>query len=325
MLLFLADPHIGIHKSNENFYNTMISLFEEIVDVCSLRGIDKIAVLGDFFENRRVISQKSMATAQKVIKICRDIRLILIRGNHDTYYQDSADPNWLTSLGNHDNVTTVEHEPLFLGDYCFVPWGYDVTKIQWDKYLFGHFAISTFLMNDGFACPNGSKPSDYSKFKHVFSGHFHWPSSRNNITYVGSPFQHNFGDCGSPRGYYILDGENVTFTEFTSAPKFYKINTDAFDSEKQQIPGNFIKLIFDKDYGTAKNTKFVEEAERLSPLSIVVDTSKLSKYSEIQTDELVHFDDAEEMFIDFLNRQDIPEHLNKELLVKITHKLWQEE
>jgi|WetSurMetagenome_2_1015567.scaffolds.fasta_scaffold05946_10 DNA repair exonuclease SbcCD nuclease subunit len=323
MILLCADIHTGIHKSNEYFYKTTINLFEEIADVCSKRNIKRIAHLGDLFENRRIISQKTLDVVRKCIEICKDAEIILIRGNHDTYYNDHPHPNWITSLKEYSNVITVEDKPLFLDDYCFVPYGYDISNLDWNKYLLGHFSINSFPMNDGYVCNDGFEPSSYSKFKHVFSGHFHFPSSKNNITYLGSPFHHNFGDVDSIRGYYILD-DKLEFIEFTSAPKFYKIHTDTFTKDKHKITGNFIKLIFDADYGSAKNTEYVEETERLNPLSIVVDTTKLGQYSVVKNEDLVHFDDAETLFFNYLESQDIPEHLNKKLLFRLVNSLWKE-
>jgi DNA repair exonuclease SbcCD nuclease subunit len=327
MILLLADIHIGLHKSNEYFYNTVISLSKEIADVCIRKNIKRIAHLGDLFENKRIVSQKSMKVAQNIIENCSDIELIFVRGNHDTYYadKDRAFPNWLTCLREYSNIITVENEPLFLEDYCFVPYGFDINKLDWDKYLFGHFAINSFLMNDNFECKDGIKSESLRKFKHVFSGHFHLPSSKDNITYLGSPFQHNFGDCDSSRGYYILNNDKLAFFEFTSAPKYIKIYTNNFDRDKNKIKGNFIKIIFDEDYGTTKNTQIVEEAERLNPLSIDVDTTKLSQYDIIENKDLVHFDDTKTMFIDFLDKQETPEHINKQLMIKIVDQLWKEE
>jgi DNA repair exonuclease SbcCD nuclease subunit len=320
-----TDIHIGLNKNNPNFYKAVENLFIELADVCVREGIGRIAVLGDIFENRRIISQKSLRLAQKVIELCKGIELILVRGNHDTYYEAEVYPNWLTSLRKYDNVTTVEEDPYVSGDFCFVPWAYPIDQLDWRGYLVGHFEISSFQMNDGFECNHGTHPDKFKQFKHVYSGHFHVPSSKGNITYLGTPFQHDFGDVGSTRGYYIFDDGNLEFREFTSAPKFIKIFTDDFERDKHLIKDNYIKLIFNSDYGLNKNTRIVEDAEALSPISIGVDTSRLGQFGTVENEELVQYSDTQEMFKDFLSKGEIPGHLNEKLLYKIVDKLWLEE
>lgn len=326
-MIFIADIHIGLNKSNPNFYRATEDLFIELADVCVRRSIDTIAVLGDIFENRRIISQKSLKTAQKVIEICKDIQLILVRGNHDTYYEANVYPNWLTALRKYPNVITVEDGPTFFkkNDMCFVPWGYDISTLDWTGYLLGHFEISSFQMNDGFECNTGRRPEDFKRFRHVYSGHFHHPSSRGNITYLGTPFQHDFGDVGSARGYYIFKDGELEFIEFTNAPKFIKIFTDDFDEQKHLVHNNYVKLIFSSDYGVNKNTRIVEEAEALRPISIGVDTTRLGQFGNVENEELIQYTDTQEMFKDFLSKGEVPTHLNERILYKIVDKLWKEE
>jgi len=94
-------------------------------------------------------------------------------------------------------------------------------------------------MNDYAECSNAMlNAEDFKKFKHVYSGHFHLPSTKGNITYLGSPFQHTFNDVGSIRGYYIFDDGKLEFIEFTNAPKFYIITTNNLKENLDKIEGN---------------------------------------------------------------------------------------
>jgi Fe-S cluster assembly ATPase SufC/DNA repair exonuclease SbcCD nuclease subunit len=49
-------------------------------------------------------------------------------------------------------------------------------------------------------------------FRWSFSGHFHLHQTlRGNVTYVGAPLQHHFGDAGDPRGVLIYDYDANSF------------------------------------------------------------------------------------------------------------------
>ena len=324
-MIWIADLHIGLNKDNPTFHWVTLDLFDEIIGVCRKHGENKIVVLGDFFHSRKTISQKSLEIARRTIKKCADnsIVLVLIRGNHDSLSDNTPFPNWLTNLNAYENVVVVEDEPLILEtNFTLVPWNCSLKFVK-TPYVLGHFAINSFPMNNGYECEGSNlNLSDFKKFRRVWSGHFHHPMTKENVTYIGSPFQNNFGDVDSVRGYYLVQNENPSFIEFTKAPKFYKISTENLD--KSKIPGNFIKLVFEKDYGLTKNNEFIEKVEALSPLLLVTDTSRIREDSsvEVLTEETVSSN--EEILFDYLEKQEIPAHLNKKMLIKLVDKILKE-
>jgi DNA repair exonuclease SbcCD nuclease subunit len=178
-------------------------------------------------------------------------------------------------------------------------------------------------MNNGYECEGSNlNLSDFKKFRRVWSGHFHNPMTKENVTYIGSPFQNDFGDVDSVRGYYLVQNENPKFIEFTKAPKFYKISTD--DLDKSKIPGNFIKLVFERDYGITKNNEFIEKVEALSPLLLVTDTSRIREDSSVEVLNEEVMSSNEEILFDYLEKQEIPEHLDKKILIKFVDKMLKE-
>ena len=57
--------------------------------------------------------------------------------------------------------------------------GFDIEKLPESQYLFGHFEITTFKMNNYKICDKGVTPDDLlKKAPLVFSGHFHHENSR---------------------------------------------------------------------------------------------------------------------------------------------------
>jgi DNA repair exonuclease SbcCD nuclease subunit len=51
------------------------------------------------------------------------------------------------------------------------------------------------------------------KFKMVVSGHFHEPSTKGNVNYLGAPCQYTWSDCGGWRGFGIFDTETFGLTK----------------------------------------------------------------------------------------------------------------
>lgn len=326
-MLWIADTHIGLNKDNPIFHKVVLDLFKEIIDTCVKKDISDVVVLGDFFHSRKAISQKSLETARQILEIFgdEDITLYLIRGNHDTLSDSAPNPNWLTNLKLYKNVKTIEEEVVVLNKkYSLVPWNHSLEDIN-TEYVLGHFAINSFLMNNSYECDGANlSPSDFKKFSHVWSGHFHVPSTKGNITYLGSPYQQTFNDVDSDRGYYIVKNEKVEFIKFTEAPRFYKISTEEID--KKKIPGNFIKLIFEKDYGNTKNSKLIESVEVLEPLLLLTDTSRLreeNKTEALKEEDIISSN--EDLLFDYLEKQEIPEHLNKKVLIKFVDRMLKDE
>ena len=84
-------------------------------------------------------------------------------------------------------------------------------------------------MNSYKLCETGHKASQLlEKSSLVFSGHFHYREEREykegNIIYVGCPFELDFGDRDTTKGYYVLDTSNLTyqFIENNVSPKHKK-------------------------------------------------------------------------------------------------------
>jgi len=327
-MILLADLHLGLQQDNSLWHNTSINLAAEIHDLAIKNNENTIAVLGDIFDNRKFLNQKTYNVARKIIiDMWSGFNVILVRGNHDTYYKDLPCPHWLEMFSECDNIVLVDKDTFTLDNYCFVPWGYDVSNLPSDVHLFGHFEINNFRMNNFYECKSSDISSrDFSRFKSVYSGHFHFPQSNGNITYLGSPFQQNFGDVGSKRGYYILhDGGGLEFIEFTKAPKFVILKTNS-KYELDFIKGNIVKLVFDKDYGTRKNNELVERMELMEPSSWTIDTTNFSidnNSNEEQTED-VSIKDTETLLRDYIDSVPLPEHLNKKTIIKMTELLIKE-
>lgn len=320
--LIISDTHLGLNKDNPVWHEVILSLFKEIEEVCEKNDIEEIFHLGDIFDNPKSITQKTHNIALQAIEIIKKRKIYLIRGNHDTFHKDRPYPNWLNMFNEHNNVISIIDKPYNIDNICLVPWETDFRDVETD-YLFGHFEINSFFYNDYKECTKSKlNISDFKKFKKVYSGHFHNRMSKDNIDYVGSPFQQNFGDVGSVRGYHIFDGGEIEFIEFTNTPKFVKIKTNEdIESIKEVIQGNFVKLIFMEDYGNSKNTKIVEIVNKMCPMTISIDTSQIETQEELKQEEDLIIKNSKEILIDYLGKIEVPENIKREMLVTLVNKM----
>lgn len=326
--LLVGDTHLGLYKSSDLYHNITINLFKEIVDTCVRRDIKRIIHLGDFFDNRRHINVKTLYTAFQIAELLKNFEVFIIIGNHDTFYRDKIFPTSLSVFEEHPNIKVID-KVTEVDDVVMVPWGINITDVPDADILFGHFEINGFPVVKGmdfFKAEIGI--NHFDRFRKVYSGHFHIPSHRNNITYLGAPFQSNFGDAGSDRGYYILEDDTLEFIKYKSAPEFIIITTD--DKVKpDRIKGNIVKLIYKKDYGSVENNKILENVQIYSPIQLFTDFGRISTPqidgSISETGELMQLKSNKEILMDYVDKVSIPDHIKINTLKQFIHGLLKED
>lgn len=332
--LLVADVHL-----KDNNLPIIEDLFREIADECLRRDIHRIFVLGDFFHDRRKLSVKTIISTYKIADILASLNLqtYMIVGNHDSLYKNKVEPTSLKLFSQFSNIHIISAIDA-IENIVMVPWiwvedvlgSISYREDSKNMYVFGHFDIKEFKMNNTYVSKEGIEPSYFSKFKKVYTGHFHTPSEKQNIKYLGSPIQHTFHDEGSPRGFYIFDNEEGTdeFIEFTDAPKFVTINTDV-SLDTYDIEGNFVRLKFVEDYGTKKNNEIIESIQSRKPLKLTTDTKKFVEV-EIEQDEdddsidIISNVEMIHKYVDMIDMKKYPDTVSKKFLLKMIDNITKE-
>lgn len=324
--LLVADTHIGIKKSSEKYHEVVQNLFVEILDVCEKRNIRTVIHLGDFFHERKATNTKTLNIAHRIAEIFEqsNVLMYVIVGNHDIYFKDSINPTTLEIFNKYNQIKVVdkitEIDNLILCPWGFIPAGYD------GGFCFGHFEINGFKMNSNYICNAGEDANIFKDFAHVFSGHFHTPSSHGNITYLGSAFPQTFHDLGNRHGYYIFENGEIEFIEFTGAPKFVEFKTGD-DIATSSLTGNIVKLIFTEDYGTIKNQQIIDEVYSHNPFRVKPDFSKvkIEGTEETQETQTIGLLDHNEIMREYIRKSEFPDHLKKITILSMMDKLLKEE
>jgi DNA repair exonuclease SbcCD nuclease subunit len=228
-----TDLHIGL-KSNSTVHNEDCWNFVQWFTATALaENCDTVIMTGDWHNHRASINVLSLNYSLKCLEHLNDnfSQVFIIPGNHDLFYREKRDINSIEWAKHLPNVHVV-NDFLTEGDVTFCPWlvndEFRHLKTLSSKYIFGHFELPNFFMNSMIVMPqHGDFDSSYlANSGHVFSGHFHQRQSKNNITYMGNAFPHNYSDAGDDaRGMMILTwGQMPVFKTWPKQPRYRVYN-----------------------------------------------------------------------------------------------------
>lgn len=283
----LGDIHFSIRNGHPIFQQNIRKFFSDLFfPYLKKHGIKKILQTGDMFDSRKANNNLSIVNARECFftpMVDDGIECDVIVGNHDMHYLHKISPNSLEIYcQEYDNITIhCEPRTVKVGNKTIdmIPWICDENREDiinfmrksTSDFVFGHFEINGFEMTKGHYCENGLDVSLFSKYKRVWSGHFHKKSKVGNIEYFGSPSQHNWDDLGEARGFHVYDDETDTM-EFIENPYnlYERIQyTDLLRAEEQtQISGKYVKVILPEEYDVTKFKKFMDELWLHNPIDI---------------------------------------------------------
>ena len=262
-LAVFTDLHLGIKSDDHKWHKVALEWADSMIARLNKDGIDNIVFLGDFFHNRSTISVDTLNVTSRFLDKFKNFTLHMILGNHDLYYDKIYDVSAVNIFDGYPNIRvykTPTHVKFGSLDTLMCGWGYDPLQDSADV-LFTHAEINVFKFNKKLgACNSDLKCSDLlDRYNTVFSGHFHLRQikeyERGVVRYVGNPFQMDYSDEGTPKGFDIWDTETneCEFIENTTSPTFvrYKLSDmvecKAYDKLKEQIRNSYFKLIIDKN------------------------------------------------------------------------------
>lgn len=280
----ISDLHVGVHQNSIFWHETALSWAKWLKKELDNKNIKDILFLGDLFHYRDEIAVNTIHVVSQILQIFDTFNILFIVGNHDAFYKDRSEINSLSLLSGWKNITVVDKtlEISLLGKKCaFVPWGEQIDKLSNKDIIFGHFEIESFKMNSYKLCNHGiTTASLLEKAPLILSGHFHLREERcydnKKIVYVGNPFQMDFGDIDSTKGYYILDFNTLKldFFENTISPKHVKlVLSDILQDKgiKDNIKNNIIKVIINKKINSDNIDALLKKISIQEPFNLSVD------------------------------------------------------
>ena len=228
-IAILGDTHFAASNSNVLTHEYMKQFYIDFFDYIDKNNIKTILQLGDLFDVRKHINVWALNFFRDVFLkpvIERDLHVIVLLGNHDIFYRESLQISSVEEvLTPYSEWFTIVKEPAdyVIEDQSFliVPW---VCKENLDQvseaikntksdYCAGHFEFNGFELFRGQPAKTNYSHEGYSKFKKVFSGHYHHMSSKDNVLYTGTPYELTWQDAHTTKGFFVLDGDKLELVE----------------------------------------------------------------------------------------------------------------
>lgn len=308
-IAILADTHFGIRGDAQIMLDYQKKFFDNIFfPKLAEEKINYIIHLGDLVDRRKYINYN---TARKMREMFLDrvssenINMDIIVGNHDVTYKNTNDLNALRELvdGKYDHVeiydrpTEVHFGNLEENTFVYLPWitadnreeTFELLNKTRGQIAFGHLELQGFLNNDGVASEFGDDPKLFQKFDQVFTGHYHTRIAKDNILYVGCPYQMTWADYANDKGFHIFDTATRKF-EFIKNPYqlFIKLtyNDEKLTLAKMKervdaalITDSYVKIVVEEKTDPYKFDQYLAHVEKQSPFDLkVVEPKALMLY-----------------------------------------------
>ncbi len=233
-IALFTDIHFGRSSNSEQANLDNLDFIHWFIERCKTLGIDTVAFLGDYFDNRHQVAVSTLNYGLQGLELLNNAfkTVHVIVGNHDLLYRDKRDMSSMAFSKHLTNINLIGN-PLTLGEgresITFLPWLVKDEKKTLKKlksrYVFMHGELSGFNMNANVPMPthpDGVGVEDFTNCEYAFSGHFHFRQARENVIYIGNTFPFNFADAGdADRGLTILEwGKDPVFEAWPDQPLF---------------------------------------------------------------------------------------------------------
>lgn len=316
-IAIVTDTHYGARGDSASFSNFFAKFYSDVFfPYLDEHNITTVLHLGDVFDRRKYINFASLKHCKEYFfdqLAKRSIKTHIIAGNHDTFFKNTNEvnsPNLL--LGEYENIhtysspTEVEFEDVKIllmpwicsGNYAECMKALDNTKSQ---LVFGHFEINGFEMYKGSVNDGGFEPNIFSKFDMVLSGHFHHKSSRQNIHYLGTPYEITWSDYDDQKGFHIFDTETREIT-FVPNPlrMFYKVWYDDVNKTMEEVIADdfnqyresIVKVVVKNKANPYWFDLFIEKLEKCGVIDLQVVEDHLNLNLEDDTDIINEAEDT---------------------------------
>lgn len=259
----LGDLHFGVRANSQEWLGIQKQFFEELFIPTLKKHVrpgDVLVQVGDTFDNRQSINIKVLNYAVDLFeRLGQILPVYVIVGNHDIWAKKSNEVSSIDSLKWIPNVQIYKDPELLEWSgrkVLMMPWRRDsaheaetLADYPQSEIVFCHSEVKGIYLNSKVRNEHGTETNVYSKYTRVYSGHIHYRQEKDKLLMVGVPYQLTRSDANNPKGFDLVDLEDMseTFFENHISPRFVKYNiTQLFDitlgSFKKQIENNFVDL-----------------------------------------------------------------------------------
>lgn len=341
-IAIITDTHFGGRSDNAVLFKHQDKFFREVFfPKLKEENVDTILHMGDLFDRRKFINFQSLHNTKEIFLdklVDNNLNMHIIAGNHDTAYRNTNKINSLRLLlGEYGNIKVYDDdvEELTFDNLriAMVPWispenlekmGKSLKKSKAD-FVLGHFEIIGFTMTGGHLCEHGLEAKTFANYEKVLSGHFHVPSEKGNIQYIGAPYQMDWSDHGGERGFYLID-------TITKEMEFVKNPYDLFsvivyddegaelsdleDLDPEIFENTFIKIEAKKVNNPALLNKFIDKIESFDVADVKVKDIPVYKIPTNDEEEEINegvVEDLDTTITKYLEKKNYDDRMKSEI------------
>ena len=327
-----TDIHFGLKSNSQQHNEDCLNFVKWATTKAREEGCETAMFLGDWHNNRASLN---IVTLNYSLKALEHLNanfdcVYFIPGNHDLYYRDKRDiqsVEWARHLPN----VQICNDWFSSGDVVIAPWlcGDDhkrIPKLK-GKYMFGHFELPHFYMNAMVQMPDHGeiKNDHFGNFEQVFTGHFHKRQQRQNITYIGNCFPHNYADAGDDeRGLCIIEwGKEPEYHAWPDQPRYRVLGLGAILNNADSVLGEgmHVRVNIDIDISYEEAT-FIKEtfldSHKLREITLI--PQKTADLNEFAIQGNVAFESVDQIVTNQLTAI-TSDHYDNNLLLNIYRNL----
>lgn len=283
----LGDTHFGYRVDSEPYIKYITHFYKNnFIPYLLENNITTVVQTGDIFDHRKWMHVNGIMHIKELLLNPlkeHNIELITYSGNHDLYHKNTSKvylPKEFLSDEEYPNLTMINNI-MEINDIAYIPWINDENMDEYIKFIqkasnriiFGHFEFSGFDFLLGVPAKSGMSHKDLSDIDLVISGHYHHKSKKDNVVYVGAPYEMSWGDCDDPKGFHILDTETLEldFIENDTVlykKIYYKGDNDEFDCS--DYTDCFVKIIVVEKKGDNDFDDFCDAIYAVKPHNVSI-------------------------------------------------------
>ena len=340
-IAIITDQHFGARKNSKLFHDYFLKFYEDIFFPTLIKeGITTIVDMGDTFDSRKGVDFVSLEWAKnhyydRLAELGITVHTII--GNHTAYYKNTND---LTGVGlflrEYDNVKIYSEAEEVIIDktkFLFVPWinaenqdkTFQLIEESDSPCVMGHLELNGFMATRGHFMEHGIDSNIFDKFERVYSGHYHMRSNKDNIFYLGNPYEMYWNDVNDrKRGFHLFDTDTLVHTSVNNPYQLFH-NLYYEDTPHQMLDitkydQKILKVIVRKKSDPKQFEKYIDKlySSNLAELKIV-ENFDFTEGEEFEADE-------SEDTISLLNRyiQESEVDLDKSVITEILQDVYRE-
>ena len=340
-IAIITDQHFGARKNSKLFHDYFLKFYENIFFQTLIKeGITTIIDMGDTFDSRKGVDFVSLEWAKnnyydKLEELGITVHTIV--GNHTAYYKNTNQLSGVNLfLREYDNVkiySEAEEVKIDKTKFLFVPW---INSENEEKTLqliddsdspcvMGHLELNGFMATRGHFMEHGMDSNVFDKFDRVYSGHYHMRSNKDNIFYLGNPYEMYWNDVNDRnRGFHLFDTDTLEHKPINNPYQLFH-NLYYEDTPHQMLDitkydQKILKVIVRKKSDPKQFEKYIDKlySSNLAELKIV-ENFDFTEGEEFEADE-------SEDTISLLNRyiQESEVDLDKSVITEILQDVYRE-